>query len=444
MTPAASSRGTCGGGSATGSARFEVIAAVLADGAPDVVGLQEVWARGRSVNAAGLLARRLGLHWACVPSPAPERWQRKDRRLVGGVRQRGAVAVADRRGRARRPAGAVVRRARRAAGAARRRSTPRPGGCRSSRRSSARSRGGRGCGARRCGGSASFVASHSPDDGLPPVVTGDLNAVPESDEVRLLEGFLTEPAVPDLLLVDAWRYAAPGDRGITWSRANPHAAVTGEPDARIDYVLVGTPRGAGSALDDGGAGGGGPAAGRGVALGPRGGGGGPAARRAVTSGRGLRDGRPSRSAGSRRSRSAGRPGWPTAIRGADQARHWDGLSWREATSRSCRSQTITRPVSSAVARWAPSGDQPTEWTRAAWPVLLMTRGCRRRDPRAAGCGRRRCWRGGCRRGTRRRRKRRGVSDERGGRRPGAGFPQADSAVTASRWRGGCRRATRST
>lgn len=38
------------------------------------------------------------------------------------------------------------------------------------------------------------------------------------------------------------------DRGITWSRANPHAAVAGEPDSRIDYVLVGTPRGAGAAV----------------------------------------------------------------------------------------------------------------------------------------------------------------------------------------------------
>jgi endonuclease/exonuclease/phosphatase family metal-dependent hydrolase len=93
---------------------------------------------------------------------------------------------------------------------------------------------------------ASFVAAHSPADGLSPVLTGDLNAPPESDEVRLLEGFLTEPAVPDLLLVDAWRYAAPDDRGITWSRGNPHAAATGEPDARIDYVLVGPPRGAGA------------------------------------------------------------------------------------------------------------------------------------------------------------------------------------------------------
>ena len=58
---------------------------------------------------------------------------------------------------------------------------------------------------------ASFVASHSPSSGLPPIVTGDLNAISESDEVRLLEGFLTEPAVPDLLLVDAWRYAAPSE-----------------------------------------------------------------------------------------------------------------------------------------------------------------------------------------------------------------------------------------
>jgi endonuclease/exonuclease/phosphatase family metal-dependent hydrolase len=95
---------------------------------------------------------------------------------------------------------------------------------------------------------AAFVAAHSPESGLPPVVTGDLNAVPESDEVRLMEGFLTEPAVPDLLLVDAWRYAACDDRGITWSRANPHVAAMGEPDSRIDYVLVGTPRAGGSAL----------------------------------------------------------------------------------------------------------------------------------------------------------------------------------------------------
>ena len=259
------------------------------------------------------------------------------RRLVVDLRmrQRRAVAVAGRRGRARRPARAVVRRARRAAGAARGRSTPRRGGCRSSRRSSARSRGGRGCGARRCGRWRRSSRPIRRTTGLPPVVTGDLNAVPESDEVRLLEGFLTEPAVPDLLLVDAWRYAEPSDRGITWSRANPHAAKTGEPDARIDYVLVGTPRGAGSALVTGGAGGGGSAAGRGVAVGPCGGGGGPAARwsRVRRAGGRLRVGGP-RSAGSRSRGSRGGRAGRRRSEGADEARHCDGLSCREVTSRS--------------------------------------------------------------------------------------------------------------
>jgi endonuclease/exonuclease/phosphatase family metal-dependent hydrolase len=226
--------------------RFEVISAVLAEVRPDVVGLQEVWARGE-VNAAGLLARRLGMHWAWVPSPHPQRWQRKigdpsiafgnamlSRWPVAGVAHADLPALSSGAPDGRRVLLAAL-------------GTPVgrlpffttqlsafPG--RSALRCAQ---------ARRV---AEFVAAHTPDAGLPPVVTGDLNAMPESDEVRLLEGVLTEPEVPDLLLVDAWRYAAPEDRGITWSRANPHAAVTGEPDARIDYVLVGTPRGGGAAL----------------------------------------------------------------------------------------------------------------------------------------------------------------------------------------------------
>jgi endonuclease/exonuclease/phosphatase family metal-dependent hydrolase len=226
--------------------RFEVIAAELASVAPDVVGLQEVWARG-SVNAAGLLARRLGMHWAWVPSPAPERWQRKvgDPSVAFGnaVLSRwpvAGVAHADLPGPSSgAPDGRRVLHAALDTAAGR---LP----FFTTQLSAFPGRSGLRCAqVRRV---ASFVAAHSPDAGLPPVVTGDLNAVPESDEVRLLEGFLTEPAVPDLLLVDAWRYADPSDRGITWSRANPHAVKTGEPDARIDYVLVGTPRGGRSAL----------------------------------------------------------------------------------------------------------------------------------------------------------------------------------------------------
>ncbi len=228
------------------SRRLDAIGHVLEEAAPDVVGLQEVWARGEA-NAAGLLARRLGMHWAYVPSPAPQRWQRRigdssvafgnavlSRWPVAGVAHADLPAPPSGSPDGRRVLHALL-------------STPAgPLPFFTTQLSAFPGRSALRCAqVRRI---AEFVAEHAPDDGLPPVVTGDLNAVAESDEVRLLEGFLTEPAVPDLLLVDAWRYAAPGDRGITWSRDNPHAAVTGEPDARIDYVLVGMPRGAGAAL----------------------------------------------------------------------------------------------------------------------------------------------------------------------------------------------------
>jgi endonuclease/exonuclease/phosphatase family metal-dependent hydrolase len=75
-------------------------------------------------------------------------------------------------------------------------------------------------------------------DGHPPIIAGDLNALPESDEVRLLEGVLTAPVVPGQILVDAWRYADPDDVGLTWDRRNPHVAAKPHPSGRIDYVFV--------------------------------------------------------------------------------------------------------------------------------------------------------------------------------------------------------------
>jgi hypothetical protein len=87
-----------------------------------------------------------------------------------------------------------------------------------------------------------FIAAHI-GPGLPPVITGDLNAEPDADEVRLLGGHKTAPVVPGLVLVDdAWRYADPVAPGWTWDRRNPYVAATGEPSVRIDYVLVGLPR----------------------------------------------------------------------------------------------------------------------------------------------------------------------------------------------------------
>ena len=90
-----------------------------------------------------------------------------------------------------------------------------------------------------------FIARHA-TAGFPPVLTGDLNAEPDADEVRLLCGHKKAPAVPGQVLVDAWRYADPAEPGDTWDRRNPFVRATHEPSSRIDYVLVGPP-GAGGA-----------------------------------------------------------------------------------------------------------------------------------------------------------------------------------------------------
>ncbi|MFF0658508.1 endonuclease/exonuclease/phosphatase family protein [Micromonospora tulbaghiae] len=86
-----------------------------------------------------------------------------------------------------------------------------------------------------------IVARHSADRAYPVVVTGDLNAEPGSDEIRLLGGLLTPPAVPGLVLLDAWDCVAPSEPGYTWSRSNPHLADSGAYDSRIDYIMVGLP-----------------------------------------------------------------------------------------------------------------------------------------------------------------------------------------------------------
>ena len=87
---------------------------------------------------------------------------------------------------------------------------------------------------------AAFVAAQS-GSSFPAVVTGDLNAEEDSDEVRRLCGHKTAPAATGLVLVDAWRYADPSGPGWTWDTRNPHVKAQFAPDSRIDYVLVGLP-----------------------------------------------------------------------------------------------------------------------------------------------------------------------------------------------------------
>ncbi len=88
-----------------------------------------------------------------------------------------------------------------------------------------------------------LIGRHLPDDPdrHPPVILGgDLNAVPESDEIRRLTG-LAAPYRPGLVFTDCW--AAVGDGpGHTWTRDNPNASEALWPRRRLDYVLVTWPR----------------------------------------------------------------------------------------------------------------------------------------------------------------------------------------------------------
>jgi endonuclease/exonuclease/phosphatase family metal-dependent hydrolase len=70
-------------------------------------------------------------------------------------------------------------------------------------------------------------------DGLV-VVCGDFNAPPDSDEIRMLTG---RAAGCRVAWQDAWEMAGSGP-GYTWSRTNPWAAATLQPERRIDYVFT--------------------------------------------------------------------------------------------------------------------------------------------------------------------------------------------------------------
>jgi endonuclease/exonuclease/phosphatase family metal-dependent hydrolase len=85
-----------------------------------------------------------------------------------------------------------------------------------------------------------FVQEQRPRS-FPPILCGDLNADPLSDEVRMLTGRAKGP-VPGLVFHDAWDQAGAGV-GHTWDNANAHARGDLEPSRRIDYVMVGWPLG---------------------------------------------------------------------------------------------------------------------------------------------------------------------------------------------------------
>jgi endonuclease/exonuclease/phosphatase family metal-dependent hydrolase len=215
--------------------RREAIAAMLAEVRPDLCGLQEVWGAPEE-NLAADLAERLGMHW-CWSAAAKSRGPGSGEVSIGNAilsrwpitaHTRADLPIGDLAGE-----GRVVVHAR----------IDTPGGALPM--FTVHLTNGLGCShvrtaqVRRL---AQFVADHAAGFAYPPVVTGDLNAEPGSDELRLLGGLLTPPAVPGLVLLDAWRYADPGDPGFTWDHRNGYLTDSAVPHSRIDYVLVGPPR----------------------------------------------------------------------------------------------------------------------------------------------------------------------------------------------------------
>ena len=81
----------------------------------------------------------------------------------------------------------------------------------------------------------------APESSFPVIVAGDLNALPDSDEMRRMLG-RSAPHRPGLVFHDAWEVAGDGTAGHTWSSRNPHLVDATWPNRRIDYVLVSWPR----------------------------------------------------------------------------------------------------------------------------------------------------------------------------------------------------------
>jgi endonuclease/exonuclease/phosphatase family metal-dependent hydrolase len=77
-------------------------------------------------------------------------------------------------------------------------------------------------------------------DGMPPILCGDFNAEPDSDEIR----FLCSLAAFDgrtAFFQDAWRVAGDGPGYTQGWRVNPIAKALNVHRKRIDYVFVGDP-----------------------------------------------------------------------------------------------------------------------------------------------------------------------------------------------------------
>lgn len=204
---------------------------------PDLCALQEVWSEQGS-SLASELADEFDMHWSWPPSPQPARWRS---RLAGSEAEVGQ-AILSRWPIAERteldlPEGGSGDESRNVLLCM----IDGPGGrlpFASTQLTSDPSHSTARC--KQVRALADLLVAYTHET-YPVVLAGDMNAEPDSDEMRLLCGHKTAPAREGFVLVDAWRYAADGAVPWTWDRANPHVKATMEPSARIDYVLVGPP-----------------------------------------------------------------------------------------------------------------------------------------------------------------------------------------------------------
>lgn len=211
-------------------ARQPAIVSVLREQSPDLVCLQEVWAEDSGEDQAATLAGELGYHHARTPSPywngvsfgnaVLSRWPIlgiEATRLPNSQGEPGhrsaLLAVVDA------PIGAV----------------PVVSLHTEFRFDQSATR------VLQTATLARFVADHrgEPESAFPVIIGGDLNAVPDSDEIRQLTG-RTAPALPGVLFQDAWELGGEGS-GHTWHATNPYLSEATWPNRRIDYVLVSWP-----------------------------------------------------------------------------------------------------------------------------------------------------------------------------------------------------------
>jgi endonuclease/exonuclease/phosphatase family metal-dependent hydrolase len=72
---------------------------------------------------------------------------------------------------------------------------------------------------------------------FPPVLMGDFNAEPESDEIRYLRGYNTRLG-RSVYFADAFAVSGDGSPGYTYARDNTYALRAREPNRRLDYIFA--------------------------------------------------------------------------------------------------------------------------------------------------------------------------------------------------------------